>query len=409
ALPTSGPGARPGPMRSERDAPAVERAGITLAVVLHAQVPLAIETLAGQIDGVGLVDVVGAAAGAVVQLVHAAVRRDQVDLEVADVGVGDVDRDVGLGQAAAAAAGNVDRAAEHLAVVDGEVVTVGVGLNFVVAGITGVAVVTLVLADQGDAAVRLVSLDADVVPALLRGRELAHFRVAGLVRTAVPDRVGGFLAELHVQVRITGATGDGEDQVRRAGRDVQPVAQRMVGADLHVGHRHAVLQGNRIRVGRRAAAAFNVDAGERGGHVGLGVAQVLGRGLDAAGAVVEVGARGPVVAVGGGEDHERLVGVPTGGIGEQVEGLVVDARRVVDVEAVVVVVGAADRDAVEGRILHVAQRFARRLEDLAADQEVVLALEEELRGLAGHVGERLVDTARLERVLEVGVLLGETV
>src|SRR5688572_27985126 len=157
----TGPGARPGPMRSERDAPAVERAGITLAVVLHAQVPLAIETLAGQIDGVGLVDVVGAAAGAVVQLVHAAVRRDQVDLEVADVGVGDVDRDVGLGQAAAAAAGNVDRAAEHLAVVDGEVVTVGVGLNFVVAGITGVAVVTLVLADQGDAAVRLVSLDAD--------------------------------------------------------------------------------------------------------------------------------------------------------------------------------------------------------------------------------------------------------
>src|SRR5690606_4415077 len=206
------------------------------AVVLHAQVPLAVEALAGQIDGVGLVDVVRAAAGAVVQLVHAAVRRDQVDAEVADVAVGDVDVDRGLGQAAAAAARNVDRAAEHLAVVDGEVVAVGVGLHFVVAGITGVAAATFVLAHQGDTAVRLVRLDADVVPALVRGRELAHFRVSGLVRTAVVDRVGGFLAELHVQVRITGAAGDGEDQVRRTGRDVQPVAQRMVGADLQAGH-----------------------------------------------------------------------------------------------------------------------------------------------------------------------------
>src|SRR3546814_14802662 len=43
------------------------------------------------------------------------------------------------------------------------------------------------------------------------------------------------------------------------------------------------------------------------------------------------------------------------------------------------------------------------------DQEVVLALEEELRGLAGHVGERLVDAAGLVRVLEIGVLLGVAV
>src|SRR3546814_16415963 len=110
-----------------------------------------------------------------------------------------------------------------------------------------------------------------------------------------------------------------------------------------------------------------------------------------------------------GEGHEGLVGIPSVAGGEQVERPVVDTGRVVDVEAVVIIVGAADRDAVEGRVGHVTQGLARCLEDLAADQAVVLALEEELRGLAGHVGERFVDAARLVRVLEVGILLGKAV
>src|SRR3546814_3723047 len=56
----------------------------------HAQPPRAVEALDRQVAGVGLDDVVGAAAGAVVQAVHAAVRCEQVHLQVADVGVLDV-------------------------------------------------------------------------------------------------------------------------------------------------------------------------------------------------------------------------------------------------------------------------------------------------------------------------------
>src|SRR3546814_9197050 len=89
-------------MRSERDAPAVERAGIAPAAVLHAQVPGAVEALARQVDRIGLVDVVAASAAAVVQLVHAAIRRNQVNPEITDVAVRDVHVDFGLGQAAAA-------------------------------------------------------------------------------------------------------------------------------------------------------------------------------------------------------------------------------------------------------------------------------------------------------------------
>src|SRR3546814_15168882 len=70
--------------------------------------------------------------------------------------------------------------------------------------------------------------------------------------------------------------------------------------------------------------------------------------------------------------QERLLRIPASGVGKQVERPVVDARRIVDIEAVVIVVGAAERDAVEGRVFHVAQRLARCLEDLAADQDVVL-------------------------------------
>ena len=50
--------------------------------VMDAQLPGPVGRLGGQVHGVGLVDVVGAAAGPVVQDVGAAVRRDEVDDQV---------------------------------------------------------------------------------------------------------------------------------------------------------------------------------------------------------------------------------------------------------------------------------------------------------------------------------------
>src|SRR3546814_3891994 len=64
----------------------------------YAQVPGAVEALARQVDRIGLVDVVAASAAAVVQLVHAAIRRNQVNPEITDVAVRDVHVDFGLGQ-----------------------------------------------------------------------------------------------------------------------------------------------------------------------------------------------------------------------------------------------------------------------------------------------------------------------
>src|SRR3546814_15461309 len=72
---------------------------------------------------------------------------------------------------------------------------------------------------------------------------------------------------------------------------------------------------------------------------------------------------------------DLLLRIPASGVGKQVERPVVDARRIVDFEAVVIVVGAADRDDVEDRVFHVAQRLARWLADAAADQEAVLAVQ----------------------------------
>src|SRR3546814_2818823 len=63
--------------RSERDAPAVDLACVAPGIVGHAQPPRAVEALDRQVAGVGLDDVVGAAAGAVVQAINAAVRCEQ--------------------------------------------------------------------------------------------------------------------------------------------------------------------------------------------------------------------------------------------------------------------------------------------------------------------------------------------
>ena len=71
------------------------------------QVPLA--GIGRQVHGERLVDVVGAAAGAVEQVAHGAVRGDQVDDEVTAVGVHDVDRDLGGRRGVARAAGDRDR------------------------------------------------------------------------------------------------------------------------------------------------------------------------------------------------------------------------------------------------------------------------------------------------------------
>src|SRR5690606_6558331 len=166
----------------------------------------------------------------------------------------------------------------------------------------------------------------------------------------------------------------------------------------------------RIGIGIRiGAVAAHADAGERRGDVRLAEAQVAGGLFDAAGALVEVGARRPVIAVGARESLERLLRVPAALAGQQVEGLVVHARRVVHVHAAVVVVGVADRRAILRRVGHVAQRTAA-LEDLRADQEVVAAaVEVVLGGLAGHVGERLVDAAGLAGIRQARVLLGVAV
>src|SRR3970040_541183 len=73
--------------RSEGDRPAVDVAGVGTEVVVDAKLPGAVERLARQVHVVGRVDVVGAAAAAVVQHIHAAIRSHEIDLQVADVGV----------------------------------------------------------------------------------------------------------------------------------------------------------------------------------------------------------------------------------------------------------------------------------------------------------------------------------
>src|SRR3546814_20652556 len=86
----AGPGARPGPMRSERDDPAVERAGIAPADVLHAKVPGAVDALARPVDRIGFVVVVADHSHAVVQSVNAATRAKNGEPAIVEGAVRDV-------------------------------------------------------------------------------------------------------------------------------------------------------------------------------------------------------------------------------------------------------------------------------------------------------------------------------
>src|SRR5690606_15967626 len=110
----------------------------------HAQPPRAVEAFARQVAGVGLDDVVGAAAGAVVHAVHAAIGRDQVDLQVTDVGVLDVHAHRGSRRSVAAAPGHRDRAVGGGVIADRVVAAVAVRLPVAVA-ITIVAAVAAVV------------------------------------------------------------------------------------------------------------------------------------------------------------------------------------------------------------------------------------------------------------------------
>src|SRR5256885_12341603 len=74
----------------EVERPAVDPPAVYGRAVRGPQRPGSVGALAGQVDREGLVDVVGAAALPVPQVVDRAVRRDQVDHEVTDEGVDDV-------------------------------------------------------------------------------------------------------------------------------------------------------------------------------------------------------------------------------------------------------------------------------------------------------------------------------
>src|SRR5690606_21492528 len=107
----------------------IQVAGVAAVHVLHLQLPAAIEGFAGEIDGVGRVDVVGAVAAALVlEPVAAAVRGDQVDLDVAAVGVDHLDVDLGIVRRIAATTGNRDRAVGRRALV-GQVVVGAIGVR----------------------------------------------------------------------------------------------------------------------------------------------------------------------------------------------------------------------------------------------------------------------------------------
>lgn len=94
-------------------------------------------------------------------------------------------------------------------------------------------------------------------------------------------------------------------------------------------------------VRRRAAlgllVADRANRGEGGPDRRDRAAQVGGRGLHAAGAAVEAGARGPVKAVVAGEHLKSGARVPAGGGGQFVERLVVEAGVVVHVQPAAVV------------------------------------------------------------------------
>ena len=167
---------------------------------------------------VGRIDVVGAAAAAVVQYVHAAVRGHQVHLQVALVGVHDIDRDRRAGRAVAAAAGHGDRAVDRAVVADGHVGAVAVRLR-AAATAGGVA------AGQADPGIGRIGLETHIVRACGRRGETAGLGVAGPVRTAVVGRVRRRTARPDVQVHVAAAARGSEAQVGSAGRHGHGVVQ----------------------------------------------------------------------------------------------------------------------------------------------------------------------------------------
>ncbi len=114
---------------SEGQAPGVDVAGVTRVHIADPEGPGAARGLGGGVDGVGGEDVVGGvAAAAVLQAVGAAVRGDEVDDEVAAVGVLDVDVDLQGGRGVAGQAGDADR---EVAVAPSLMVTFAVLVNVV--------------------------------------------------------------------------------------------------------------------------------------------------------------------------------------------------------------------------------------------------------------------------------------
>lgn len=120
---------------SERDAPTIDPADIATRVVVHTKPPCAVDGLGGKVDGVGPEDVVDASAASVVQDVHTAVWSNQVDLEVARIGVEDVHFDRrGLGGIARATRYR-DRTGDRGVVHDGDISRIAICLYFAAANI----------------------------------------------------------------------------------------------------------------------------------------------------------------------------------------------------------------------------------------------------------------------------------
>src|SRR5688500_6895259 len=171
----------------------------------------------------------------------------------------------------------------------------------------------------------------------------------------------------------------------------------------------------------RAGVAGHPDVGPGGGQrlerLAL-VGERAGGVEDALAGLLEGGAGGPEAAVGGVPDAAELLDrVERGGAAadraeagdRQAEDPVRDAARVVDVDAVLVVLGVVERGAVLVGLAHPAQGLLV-LHDVLADQEVgALPLAVELGDGAGDVGEGLVEAARLVGVDQLGVEAGEAV
>lgn len=114
---------------SERNAPAINASDICAVIVSHAQRPIAIQLLARQIHQVGSQDVVGGAATSVVQDIHAVIRCDQIDFQIANVGMEDIHRDKRIARSGTRTTRNRDRAVDGGVVGDGDIGSVAVGLN----------------------------------------------------------------------------------------------------------------------------------------------------------------------------------------------------------------------------------------------------------------------------------------